>query len=171
MDATVFANTYKKGIKSTINFLSSRGIPRDMAPECAQAAWAKGWERLKQLRDESLLVSWVNSIALNHSRRAMKKARHEVAWTQDRERRTEMDLAAIDVASILQSCEPKDRELLEAQLQGRSAQELAAETGLTETAMRLRCLRARRAARENCRSRAATHLRRLRTSDLATSSR
>lgn len=150
MDAKVFGDTYARGLKSTINFLSSRGVPRDMAPECAQAAWAKGWERIKQLRDENLLISWVNSIALNHSRRALKKAKHEVAWTPDRERKTEIDLAAIDIAAILQSCGPKDRRLLEAQLDGRSAQELAAETGLTETAMRLRCLRARRAARNSC---------------------
>jgi len=154
MDSAKFASTYETGLKSTINFLSSRGIPRDMAPECAQAAWVKGWERLKQLRDESLLLSWVNVIALNHSRRTLKKNKQEVAWTPDRDRRIEMDLAAIDLAYILSCCTPKDRRLLEAQLLGRSPQELAAEAGLSETAMRLRCLRARRSAREHCRAHA-----------------
>ena len=65
-----------------------------------------------------------------------------------------LDLAAIDVARILRVCRPPDRLLLEAQMQGVTAKEVAREQGLTETAVRIRFLRARRSARqalETCR--------------------
>ncbi|MCU1324843.1 MAG: polymerase sigma factor [Bryobacterales bacterium] len=153
MDANVFANAYETARKSTINFLTSRGIPLDTAVECTQAAWVTGWERLVQLRDDSFLVSWINVIALNYSRKAMRKATCHVEWKSHREAGEEMNLSAIDVAQILQSCSPRDRAVLEGQLIGRSAQELAAEAGMTESAMRIRCMRARRAARLRCETR------------------
>lgn len=150
MDSAVFEQAYATAWKSTITYLTSRGIPLDTAVECAQAAWVTGWERLVQLRDDSVLVSWVNVIALNYSRRAMKKATCHVEWTPDREPGEEMNLSAIDIAQILHSSSPKDRVVLEGQLMGRSAQELAREQGMTESAMRIRCMRARRAARQRC---------------------
>jgi DNA-directed RNA polymerase specialized sigma24 family protein len=156
MDAAIFAEAYESTWKSTIHFLTAKGIPLDTAAECAQAAWVTGWERLVQLRDDSVLVSWVNVIALNYGRKAMRKASSHVEWTPARELGEEMDLAAIDVAQILHSCSPRDRAVLEGQLMGRSAQELAAEAGLTESAMRIRCMRARRAARQRCEPRALT---------------
>ena len=153
MDAALFAKAYETASKSTIHFLTSRGIPIDTAAECAQAAWVTGWERLVQLRDDSFLISWVNVIALNYSRKAMKKATYHVEWTPARELGEEMNLSAIDIAQILHSCTPRERTVLEGQLMGRSAQELAAEAGMTESAMRIRCMRARRAARQRCEAR------------------
>jgi len=61
-----YGEAYKRGFDLTVRFLLSRGVhPSDRAREAAQAAWTKGWERLGQLRDESLVMTWVNAIALN----------------------------------------------------------------------------------------------------------
>jgi len=62
--------------------------------------------------------------------------------------KTSLDLAAIDIARILRACRPLDRFLLEAQMNGVTAKEMAREQGLTETAVRIRFLRARRSARK-----------------------
>lgn len=45
-----------------------------MACESAQAAWVRGWGRLGQLRDETLVLTWVNTIALNVYRRLIREA-------------------------------------------------------------------------------------------------
>ena len=59
-----YGQAYQRGFDLTVRLLLSRGAPRDRAREVAQAAWARGWERLSQLRNESLVVTWVNTIAL-----------------------------------------------------------------------------------------------------------
>jgi DNA-directed RNA polymerase specialized sigma24 family protein len=60
---------------------------------------------------------------------------------------TALDLAAIDVARILDFCRPSDRALLQQQLHGVTTKEIADRHGATETAIRIRLLRARRTAR------------------------
>ena len=56
-------------------------------------------------------------------------------------------MAAIDVARILRMCRPRDRILLEQQMSGLTAEEIAQKQGVTKTAIRIRLMRARRAAR------------------------
>jgi hypothetical protein len=41
-----YGTAYQKGYNLTVRFLVSRGLSYDSAQETAQAAWAKGWERL-----------------------------------------------------------------------------------------------------------------------------
>src|SRR5258708_22043158 len=67
-----FGQAYSRGFDVTIRFLTSRGLRRDHACEVAQAAWVKGWERLGQLRDERFVFTWVNTIALNVYRKAIR---------------------------------------------------------------------------------------------------
>jgi DNA-directed RNA polymerase specialized sigma24 family protein len=62
------------------------------AEEVAQAAWAKGWERLSQLRNESFVVIWVNTIALNVYRSGLRRKRLSSAAQEFRHK-----TAAIDV--------------------------------------------------------------------------
>ena len=145
MDAAKFAHTYETGLKSTINFLSSRGIPRDMAPECAQAAWVKGWERLAQLRDAKMVLTWMNSIALNIHRSYIR--REPLLQTlPELSTPPKINLAAIDVRRILKCCKTNDRMVLQRHyLEGYKVQEIAKAHGWTETAVRIRLLRARRA--------------------------
>jgi len=58
-----------------------------------------------------------------------------------------LNLAAIDVSRMLDACRPTDRLLLEAQMNGVTAQEIAREQGLPPGTIRIRFLRARRSAR------------------------
>lgn len=141
-----YGQAYQRGFDLTFRFLQSRGAPRESAREATQAAWAKGWERLAQLRNEELVITWVNTIALNVYRR---HRRHEDTWhvLRDVGTRPGVNLAAIDMARILKICCPGDRVLLEQQMKGLTPAEIARQRGIPESAIRVRLLRARRAAR------------------------
>ena len=142
-----YGQAYQEGREHTIRFLLSRGVSRDTALDVAQSAWARGWERLDQLRDESVLVTWVNTIALNQFRRTLRyNLRHETLVDTPHPRPA-LNWAALDLSRILSRCRRRDRALLQAQLEGVTAKELSEQTGATATAMRLRLFRARQAAR------------------------
>jgi DNA-directed RNA polymerase specialized sigma24 family protein len=141
-----YGQAYQDGRVHTLKFLLSRGIPKDAAADFAQSAWARGWERRDQLRDESLLVTWVNTIALNLFRKTLRQeVRHEVLVDAPHPTPA-MNWAAIDLAQILTKCRDRDRALLQAQLEGVTPKELSQRTGGTATAARLRFYRARHAA-------------------------
>lgn len=154
MTSEEYGQAYQRGYNLTVRLLLSRGAPRDRAREVAQAAWARGWERLSQLRNDHLVVTWVNTIALNVYRSVL---RSEPCFQELPELSTKagVNLAAIDVARILRICRPCDRVLLEQQMRGVTAEEIARAQGVTETAIRIRLLRARRAARARVEKRAA----------------
>jgi DNA-directed RNA polymerase specialized sigma24 family protein len=147
MTSDGYGKAYQRGFDLTVRLLLSRGVQRDDAEEVAQAAWAKGWERLSQLRKESFVVIWVNTIALNVHRSGLRRKRLSLAAQELRHKTTAIDLAAIDVAQILRFCRPCDRHLLEQSMTGVTPGEIADEQGVTETAIRIRLLRARREAR------------------------
>jgi RNA polymerase sigma factor (sigma-70 family) len=147
MTSEMYAVSYQEGLGRTIRFLISRGVCRDSAPDFAQAAWLRGWERLNQLRDESLLVTWINTIALNCYRRSLRSEHLQYHVLDSINSNTSLNLAAIDISRILQSCRPPDRMLLEAQMAGATAAEIGKQQGVSQTAIRIRMLRARRAAR------------------------
>jgi RNA polymerase sigma-70 factor (ECF subfamily) len=143
-----YGQAYQKGFSLTVRFLLSRGVQRDVADEAAQAAWVRGWERLEQLRNESSVTTWVNTIALNVYRRLARREACAPTPTQMPEKTVSIDVAAIDVARILDFCRPSDRLLLEQQyVKGVTTEEMAREQGVTQTAIRIRLLRARRYAR------------------------
>ncbi len=141
-----YAKAYQSGFDRTMRFLISHGLSGDYARDIAQAAWARGWERLDQLRQEPMIFTWVNTIALNFYRRAIRSER---AFQALPELSTSAgpDLAAIDLRRLLTFCRPCDRNLLEEQMRGATAEEMARDLGVSETAVRIRLLRARRAAR------------------------
>lgn len=144
-----FGSAYQSGFKRTTAFLLSRGVIADIADEIAQAAWVRGWERLSQLRDRRMLLPWVNTIAWNQYRRTLRVGRREeVLEEPDRlPSRGGQNLARIDVGRILDRCHTKHRAMLQAQLEGRTANELAKDEGVSPTAIRIRMFRARRVAR------------------------
>jgi RNA polymerase sigma-70 factor, ECF subfamily len=143
-----FGLAYEEGRMRTVRFLRSRGAEWDQAMDIAQMAWMRGWERLDQLRDGNLLVTWINTIALNLYFRSLHDERRQVALREPKYANGAINWAAIDLNRILDGCRYSDRTLLEAQLNGLTAKEIAGETGTSETAIRLRLLRARRAARK-----------------------
>jgi len=144
---------YQKGFDITVRFLLSRGAQREYALEVAQGAWVRGWERLHQLRDDAMVITWVNTIALNAYRRVMRQG----APTRELPEIVSphgIDTAAIDVHRILNYCRPSERILFEQQMCGVTTEEIARKQGVTETAIRIRLLRARRATRSRLEKRA-----------------
>ena len=89
-----YGNAYQEGFPLTVHFLVSRGVVGDDAGEAAQAAWARGWERIKQLRSASMVVAWVNSIALNLHRSDLRRPPFEAL--QDVSTPHEPDFASLD---------------------------------------------------------------------------
>jgi RNA polymerase sigma factor (sigma-70 family) len=141
-----FGRAYQRGFDLTVRFLSSRGVTRDAAVETAQAAWARGWERNGQLRDSNRAIPWVNSIAWNLYRSLLRRNSHMQPLV-DYTASTETNLATIDVSKILTLCRPAERTILEQHhIEGRPLREIAEECGCSETAIRIRILRARRTA-------------------------
>jgi RNA polymerase sigma factor (sigma-70 family) len=132
----------------------SRGVSRGHAEELSQEAWVRGWEHLHQLRGKSAVGNWVNTIALNVFRNELRRERiiQPLMETQSGLR---ADIAAIDVGRILSLCRPGERALLEHQLNGVTVNEVARIAGVTNTAIRIRLLRARRAVRARLEQRAA----------------
>src|SRR4029453_1326884 len=139
-----YGQAYQKGFNLTVRFLVSRGVAYDAAQETAQAAWVKGWERVAQLRDPSMVLTWMNSIALNIHRSFIRRepllqALPELSTAP------KINLAAIDVRRILKGCKHNDRMVLQRHyLEGFKVQEIAEQQGWTETAVRIRLLRGRR---------------------------
>jgi RNA polymerase sigma factor (sigma-70 family) len=142
-----FGQAYQRGFELTVRFLLSRGLRRDIASEIAQTAWVRGWERRGQLRNEALVVTWINTIALNAYRSLLRNESLNRELPELADRSVAIDLAAIDVARVLNSCGPRDRILLEQYMNGFTMAEIAHRQNVTETAVRIRLLRARRAAR------------------------
>lgn len=139
-----FGQAYQQSYNMTVRFLVSKGLSFDAAQETAQAAWAKGWERLAQLRDPSMVLTWMNSIALNIHRSYIR--REPLLQTlPEISAAPQVNLAAIDVRRILKCCKRNDRVVLQRHyLEGYKVQEIAKQNGWTETAVRIRLLRARR---------------------------
>jgi RNA polymerase sigma factor (sigma-70 family) len=113
----------------------------------AQAAWARGWERVNQLRNESLILTWINAIALNCYRSSLRKS-PQLEQLPEIPSPASINLAAIDIEQILDKSTPRDRALFRKFLQGSTTREIAEEQRVSQTAIRLRFLRARREARE-----------------------
>jgi RNA polymerase sigma factor (sigma-70 family) len=140
-----YGSAYNKGYHLTVRFLVSRGLSYDSAQETAQAAWVKGWERLGQLRDSSMVLTWMNSIALNIHRSYLRREPFLQALPE-LPSPPKINLAAIDVRRMLKACKHNDRLVLQRHyLEGYKVQEIARAHGWTETAVRIRLLRARRA--------------------------
>lgn len=154
-----YARAYQQGFHLTVGFLVSRGVRRDSADDVAQAAWVRGWERLAQLRNESLVVTWVNTIALNLYLSLVRKEQMTQGLIDQPDQRAAIDLAAIDLSRILSRCRPADRDLLEQYMHGVTTAEMARKEGASQTAIRIRLLRARRQARSHIEPKDLTQVR------------
>src|ERR1700689_3952461 len=95
-----YGQAYQQGFGRTVRILRSRGASMHHAEDVAQSAWLQGWQKLDQLRDEGMIVSWVNAIAVNYHRRG---SRHEARYQAltDLCGQVGMDLAPIETAKIL----------------------------------------------------------------------
>ena len=152
MTGEAYGRAYQRGFDRTIRLLLSRGARIDCAREAAQAAWAKGWERIGQLRNESVVTTWVNAIALNCYRSVMRSQNHQLPLT-DLATAASVNLAFIDLDRVLAQCRPSDRHLFDDYLQGYPIEEIAGRHGISYTAARIRLLRARRAVQSRIKER------------------
>jgi len=158
MDSEQYGAAYQTGYQRTVRFLISRGAPEETARDTAQAAWARGWERIDQLRNREQVSTWVNSIALNLHRRTRSRDVREMVLNEPAESfpaSKTSPAAAIDLSKALNRCMAEDRALLLRQLHGLTMAEMAREFGVTESAIRLQLMRARLAARRNLTRRAS----------------
>ena len=145
MTKEVYGKAYERGFPRTIRFLISRGLGEDYARDIAQAAWMRGWERISQLRDEATVSTWVNTIALNLYRTSLRNNHPLEPITE--QGAVWPNFEAVDLRRLLKFCRPSERRLLEQQMQGLTAEEISRELGVSETAIRIRLLRARRSMR------------------------
>jgi len=149
-----YGQAYQQGFDRTVRLLRSRGVSVDSAEDVAQAAWLQGWRKLDQLRDEGMILNWINTIAINYHRREIRaQARYLTLF--DVCGGSGPDSARLDSARILTLCRPRDRMLFEQQLDGLTTKEIAKKQGVTTTAIRIRILRARRAVRASIEDRAS----------------
>ena len=138
---------YQKWFPLTVRFLVSRGLSHDAAREIAQAAWVRGWQCRSQLRDATFLLTWVNSIAANLHHRFMRCEQRLLTISESAVAPSVSHLS-MDVSQVLGACNPLERTILKQyHLEERPIHEIAQQYRCSVTAMRIRLMRARRAAR------------------------
>ncbi len=146
MERKDYGEAFVTGYTATRRFLLALGAAMEMADEIAQAAWVRGWEYRDQLRDPGMVGFWVNSIARN-----LYRAQFRGPITMPMEGLNPsytMELNTLELKRLLDRCPLRDRKLLERNLQGYSAEEIAQESGITSTGIRVRLLRIRNSLRE-----------------------
>lgn len=145
MTSEEYAEAYRRGFNLAVRFWVSRGVSYDDAVESVQAAWAKGWERRDQLRQPASVLPWIISIAGNMQKTLLRQQQKEVLRNDPQAATNTSNAAAIDAQRVLQESKPLHRAVLEAHyMHGLTAQEIAEAEGVSEGAIRLRLLRARR---------------------------
>jgi DNA-directed RNA polymerase specialized sigma24 family protein len=102
------------------------------------------WEKVGQLRDSKMVVTWINTIALDSYRSSLRRE-PVLQELPDVPGSLETNLAAIDIRCVPKTCKNNGRLVLQRPyLKGYKAQEIADAQGWSETVVRLRLLRARR---------------------------
>ena len=148
MTSEEYADAYQRGFNLAVRFWVSRGVSYDDAVESVQAAWAKGWERREQLRQPSSVLPWIISIAGNIRKTVLRQQQREIITPELEASAHGSGATVIDAKRVLERSNPLHRAVLEAHyMQGLTALEIAKAEGVTEGAIRLRLLRARRKAK------------------------
>jgi len=142
--ATQFGTAYTEGFDHTIRFLGSKGLPETEAREIAQAAWTRGWERRHQLRDPKMVLTWINSIALNLFRNEFRRSARHSELPEVPDKRPSPSISRMDVKSMLSRCDDLDRSLLWMQYgEGRTSAEIGSRLGMNPGTVRIRIMRAK----------------------------
>jgi RNA polymerase sigma-70 factor (ECF subfamily) len=145
MNTEEYGCAYQRGFERTARLLIARGISWDCAQETAQAAWARGWEKRDQLRDSKMVMTWVNTIALNMYRTGLRREPF-LEELPEMLAMPRLNLAVFDLRRALKTCKKNERMVLQRHyLEGYKVREIARAHGWSETAVRIRLLRARRA--------------------------
>lgn len=144
MTAMQFGSAYGEGFHRTVRFLSSKGLSDVEAEEIAQAAWTRGWERRHQLRDQTMIFTWVNSIAFNLFRNQFRRNARHTELPEMPDGRPFSAIARTDLQCLLSQCDGLDRSLLWMQyVEGRTSAEIAGRVGMKPPTVRIRIMRAK----------------------------
>jgi RNA polymerase sigma factor (sigma-70 family) len=136
------------GYGATVNHLLGLGAKWDPAHEIAQAAWARGWERISQLRNEASLQWWVNAIARYLMISALRRDRRWVPLESEHELVSVSQIDNVGAKHLLQGCNSDERHLLEAYyLDGYTCPEIAVKLEKSVSAVQTALHRARRSVR------------------------
>jgi RNA polymerase sigma factor (sigma-70 family) len=139
-----YAQAFQTHFRKTLRFLRSRGASEDMAEEVAQEAWARGWERLHQLRNPEVVDVWVNSIAKHLWRNRVVRDQRNRELTDNMAMDHNPD-GSILWQQITQACGAEEQKLLTMHyVRGYTSGEIAKRLGSTALAIRLRLMRTRR---------------------------
>ncbi|MFN8814439.1 MAG: RNA polymerase sigma factor [Acidobacteriota bacterium] len=140
-----YAASYQEGYAKTVRFLASTGAPPDLAEEVAQAAWARGWERLGQLRQAQALPFWINSIAKNLLRSDCRKRQLSAELLDNTLVADPLESEPIDAQRVFAGCSETERELLQLYyIEGFTSRELSESMGLSAVGVRVRLTRLKR---------------------------
>ena len=126
MERKDYGEAFQAGYGATRRFLLALGAAVEVAEEVAQAAWVRGWEYRDQLRDPGMVGFWVNSIARN-----LYRARFRGPMTMQMDGvhpSYTMEMQTLELRRLLDRCTRRDRKLLERNLAGYSAEEMARES-------------------------------------------
>jgi RNA polymerase sigma-70 factor (ECF subfamily) len=149
--------SHRRAVTSTLIACGIRS--EDTALDLAQDVALKAWQQLDRLSDPRSFTAWIRRIAANAARDHLRR----MAVRREDELDEAIDLAADDdphsdavrmaeIRLMLAALETEDGEvvqLLLARADGVSVEDLAAQTGLSEGALKMRLMRARKRLRQH----------------------
>jgi RNA polymerase sigma factor (sigma-70 family) len=132
-----FGEAYAKGFCRTVGFLRKYGANNEDALEFAQRGWVRGWEQLWRLKDERLVVEFVNAIALNLMRDAFRRERRTQRLAHDYELvgSSEINLEVLDLRRARQCLNAHQNLVLQLVYEGSTCAEVARRLDTTTEAI------------------------------------
>lgn len=148
--------SHRSAITSTLIACGTRN--EDTALDLAQEVAIRAWQRLDTLTDERSFTAWIRRIAANAARDHLRR----MAVRREDDLESALDLAGQDdphrraertgeLRLMLAALEREDGEVVElliARADGTSVEQLAMRTGLSEGALKMRLMRARKRLRD-----------------------
>ena len=146
-----YGKAYEKGYLYTVKFLIKKGAKLEEAEDCAQTAWANCWKNIHQLREIRFFQTWV----IRAAERFLILYRRKPAYRFEVQEKSDIVQYPwenldhkLELDQILKKCSNKDRACLISQLQQWTTEEVALAEGVSLITIRVRRMRARKAARE-----------------------
>jgi RNA polymerase sigma-70 factor (ECF subfamily) len=148
--------SHRAAVSSTLIACGVRS--EDTARDLAQEVALRAWRRLSTLEDPRSFTAWIRRIAANAARDHLRR----IAVRREEELEQALELAGDDdpyaeaerrseLRLMLAALEDEDAEVVEllvARADGTSVEALALRTGLSEGALKMRLMRARKRLRE-----------------------